>query len=318
MDVHHSYQWMFFSLSPNDDQCDGNHQSYQQKWKEDMKDAYEITRENANKAGVRSKRLYDSKLRYSTLLPGYRVLVRNLTPCGVPGKLRRHWEDVVRTVVHQVSKSIPVYELKTERGKGRSRTLHRNILLPCDHLSLETSLQPSQREGPLRDQLRYQKSNQKRMTTTTLNVIQCHASRTLAPDSLHPERTTQLTDQEDNQPEEVLQKSEPEDAEVNQPPEDDKDQVADQPVEVSLPSPRPPASPAHSEPNKEVTLRPRHESRKPKVFTYDKLGTPVVTTFKRCHSTQNRLCHGSTELTLTISKSSIHNVEMGNHLAEAE
>lgn len=95
-----------------------------------------------SKAAVRSKRLYDTKMRYSTLLPGDRVLVRNLTPRGGPGKLRNQWEDVVHTVVRQVSKDIPVYDLKPERDKGRSRTLHPNLLLPCDHLPLETSLQP--------------------------------------------------------------------------------------------------------------------------------------------------------------------------------
>lgn len=42
-----------------------------------MKDAHEITRDNANRVAVRSKRLYDSKVKYSTLLPGDRVLVRN-------------------------------------------------------------------------------------------------------------------------------------------------------------------------------------------------------------------------------------------------
>ena len=54
--------------------------------------------------GVRDCMLYDSKVRYSALLPGDRVLVRNLTPRGGPGKLRNYWEDVLHTVVRQVSK----------------------------------------------------------------------------------------------------------------------------------------------------------------------------------------------------------------------
>ncbi|KAI3365872.1 hypothetical protein L3Q82_000851 [Scortum barcoo] len=63
---------------------------------------------------------------------------------GIKGrsKLRNHWEDVVHTVVRQVSKDIPVYELRPEKGKGRSRILHRNLLLPCDHLPLETQVRP--------------------------------------------------------------------------------------------------------------------------------------------------------------------------------
>ncbi|KAI3354978.1 hypothetical protein L3Q82_004774 [Scortum barcoo] len=32
---------------------------------------------------------------------------------------------------------LPVYEVRPERGKGRSRVLHRNLLMPCDHLPFE-------------------------------------------------------------------------------------------------------------------------------------------------------------------------------------
>ncbi len=28
----------------------------------------------------------------------------------------------------------PVYDVKTESGRGKVRTLHRNLLLPCDYL----------------------------------------------------------------------------------------------------------------------------------------------------------------------------------------
>lgn len=45
-------------------------------------------------------------------------------------------------------------------------------------------------------------------------------------------------------------------------------------AEVSLPSPPSPHSPAYSDPDDAVNLRPKRASRKPKVFTYDTLGTP--------------------------------------------
>ncbi|KAI3362754.1 hypothetical protein L3Q82_001648 [Scortum barcoo] len=100
---------MLFNLTS--EQGDSNHHNYMEKWKQGMEEAYEITRENAHKAATRSKRHYDSKVKSSVLHPGDRVLIRNMTPRGGPGKLRNHWEDVVHTVVRQVSKDIPVYEL---------------------------------------------------------------------------------------------------------------------------------------------------------------------------------------------------------------
>lgn len=107
--------------------------------KQGMEEAYKITRENAHKAAVRSERHYDSKVESSVSEPGDCVLIRNMTLRGGPGKLRNHWEDTVHTAVRQVSDDIPVRELRPVKGKGRSRI---NLLLPCDHLPLETPVQP--------------------------------------------------------------------------------------------------------------------------------------------------------------------------------
>lgn len=102
-----------------------------------MREAYEISRENMEKAGGRSKKYYDKKLRSTTLYPGDHILVRNLTPRGGTDKLRNHWEETIHTVVRQVKENFPIYEVKPELGKGRSRILHRNLLLSCDHLPME-------------------------------------------------------------------------------------------------------------------------------------------------------------------------------------
>ena len=61
------------------------------------------------------------------------MLVRNLSERGGPGKLRSHWEQEVHIIVEQKG-DLPVYEVTPEGRKGKSRTLHRNLLLPCDFL----------------------------------------------------------------------------------------------------------------------------------------------------------------------------------------
>ena len=118
-----------------------DHQQYMRKWKNGMQEAYDITRENARRAAERGKRNYDNKVRSSVLEEGDRILVRNMTPRAGTGKLCCHWEDCIYKVVHQVNKYLPIYEVVPEQGKGRnSRILHRNLLLPCNHIPLEIPL----------------------------------------------------------------------------------------------------------------------------------------------------------------------------------
>lgn len=110
-----------------------NHSEYTDKWKVAMKEAYELARQNISKSAGEGKKQYDRKVRFSKLQPGDRVLVRNLSDCGGPGKLRSHWEQAVHIIVEQKS-DLPVYEVTPEGRKGKSRTLHRNLLLPCDFI----------------------------------------------------------------------------------------------------------------------------------------------------------------------------------------
>ena len=103
-----------------------------------MKDAYEMAGQNISKSSEDGKKQYDRNVRFSNLQPGDRVLVRNLSERGGPGKLRSHWEQEVHLIVEQKG-ALPVFEVTQEGRKGKSRILHRNLLLPCDFLQSDLS-----------------------------------------------------------------------------------------------------------------------------------------------------------------------------------
>lgn len=74
------------------------------------------------------------------LQPGDRVLIRNLTPRGGPGKIKSFWENQVYKVKERKGDNSPICQVSPENGNGRDGVVHQNLLLPCDHLPLE---QPS-------------------------------------------------------------------------------------------------------------------------------------------------------------------------------
>ena len=117
-----------------------DYNTYVQNWQHDMKEAYQIAQQNATKTTERGKEYYNRRVSGGVLQPGDRVLVRNLTERGGPGKLRSHWEHVIHVVVERMGVESPVYKVKPESGGGRTRVLHRNLLLPCDVLELDAPI----------------------------------------------------------------------------------------------------------------------------------------------------------------------------------
>lgn len=119
--------------------------------RKELKAAYELAESIAAKQNEGNKRRYDQKIRFSQLLPGDRVLIRNL---GLQGKhkLADRWASTPYVVESQVP-NLPVFRLRPEDGSGPIRILHRNHLLPVGHkvhIDLIPDADPTSRRRVLR------------------------------------------------------------------------------------------------------------------------------------------------------------------------
>lgn len=137
MGDHPDFQLICFWAAFNDQH------EYVEKWKEGIEEVYGIAKQNAQKAAERSKKYYNTKE------------VQCCNPVNMswlriwhPGEDQPicSWENIVHIVVSPVGSDLPIYEVKPERGKGRSKGLHRNFLMPCDQSPVDTTGAPQ--KGP--------------------------------------------------------------------------------------------------------------------------------------------------------------------------
>ena len=100
-----------------------------------------------------NKQKYDRKAKSVEIVPGDKVLVKNVRDRGGTGKLRSYWEQNIYEVVSKYQ-DIPVYKIKqVGDNRARTRTIHRNLLKLFNELPLELLEKPIHKGGKVRKEL---------------------------------------------------------------------------------------------------------------------------------------------------------------------
>ncbi|CAL9694123.1 unnamed protein product [Knipowitschia caucasica] len=121
-----------------------SHSQYVRNLRLRLEESYQLASRNAAKLAEKNKTRFDQRVKPPILEEGDRVLVRNVRLRG-KHKLEDKWERDIYVVVKRAG-DLPVYTVRPETdSSGRSRTLHRDLLLPCGFLpeSQEPELQPT-------------------------------------------------------------------------------------------------------------------------------------------------------------------------------
>ncbi|KAI5615219.1 hypothetical protein C0J50_8776 [Silurus asotus] len=108
------------------------HSRYVAKLKENLKQAYKLASDAADKRHQRNKRLYDQRVTFRALEIGDRVFLRNF---GLRGKhkLESKWKQEPYVVMGKLP-NLPVFKVKREDGSPGTKTIHRDHLLPIGQL----------------------------------------------------------------------------------------------------------------------------------------------------------------------------------------
>ena len=125
----------FLGLDSNTTEKSRSRENFAKKLQKRLEFSYKVASREAERNASRHKRIYDSRVRESTIQVGDRVLIRNV---GLKGKnkLADKWARDPYIVIKQPSSDIPVFVVEKENGncKEKSKTLHRNMLLPISYI----------------------------------------------------------------------------------------------------------------------------------------------------------------------------------------
>ena len=132
------------------------HQQFVDDWKKTMQEAFKIANEQIQKSSQYNKRYYDKKVKETEILPGDRVLIRNVRDKAGTGKLTSYWEPNIFEVVKK-DKNLPVYTMKNLNKNSDIRVLHRNLIMKCNDLPLVLFQDINQKKKTKNDMQKSQK-----------------------------------------------------------------------------------------------------------------------------------------------------------------
>ena len=118
-----------FSLQQGSQKSSLGESSYVSQLRRRLKLAHHKAKQMAKRQQAKHRELYDQKCRGAELEIGDLFLVKQTAWKG-RHKIQDKWETGEYQVVGQPTPGVPVYTVKSVAG-GRTRVLHRNLLLPC-------------------------------------------------------------------------------------------------------------------------------------------------------------------------------------------
>ncbi len=113
-----------------------NPRGYAKQWQSEWQKLTELPQRTVRTQVPEENCTMTGKSRGVVLQPGDRVLVKNLSERGGPGKLRSYWEQTVYVVKERINDG-PVYRVVAETDISKSRVLHRNLLHQVNDLPVE-------------------------------------------------------------------------------------------------------------------------------------------------------------------------------------
>ena len=108
-----------------------------EEWGRSMKEAMEVARRNIGKAAEYSKKNYDKKAKAVEMKVGDLVLMQNKREKSESRKLRSYWEEAIFEIMEK-RENLPVYVIRNIRKNKDVRVVHRNLLMKCEELPLDT------------------------------------------------------------------------------------------------------------------------------------------------------------------------------------